>query len=215
MANPPPIPPPPAGFWWRTLACLADILPLMFLASALVGLLAGQSEKAAQQRAESFVNRISEQYIKVSTSGNLREVEKLSAMVKKLEEKDNLDRKALISWYAFQANVSFVTMLIGLSLQEWLLGGRTLGKRIFNLRTVSLPDTHPPGFLSAVARSCIKAVFITLPIFHFENSLVLNIYLILIMLLGIVNFHVPLFRRDKRAWHDLWTRTQVVDNKLP
>jgi uncharacterized RDD family membrane protein YckC len=24
---------------------------------------------------------------------------------------------------------------------------------------------------------------------------------------------VPLFRRDKRAWHDLWTRTQVVDGK--
>ena len=196
------------------MACLADILPLMFLGSALAGLLAGQSEKAAQLRAESLVSSFYEQYAKVGTSGNLRELEKLSVMVKKLEEKDNLDLKALTTWYAFQANISFVTMLIGLSLQEWLLGGRTLGKRIFNLRTISLPDTNPPGVLSALARSSIKAAFITLPIFHFENPLVLNIYLFLIILLGIVNFHVPLFRRDKRAWHDLWTRTQVVDNKL-
>jgi uncharacterized RDD family membrane protein YckC len=91
-------------------------------------------------------------------------------------------------------------MLLALALQEWLLDGRTLGKRIFSLRTIALPEAEPPGFLPALLRSAWKAAFFSLPNPFF-------------MVLGIVNFHVPLFRRDKRTWHDLWTRTQVVDAK--
>jgi uncharacterized RDD family membrane protein YckC len=91
-------------------------------------------------------------------------------------------------------------MLLALALQEWLLAGRTLGKRIFRLRTIGLPEAEPAGFLRSLLRSAWKAAFFTLPNPFF-------------MLLGIVNFHVPLFRRDKRAWHDRWTRTQVVEDR--
>jgi hypothetical protein len=49
------------------------------------------------------------------------------------------------------------------------------------------PEAEKPGFLRALLRSAWKAAFFTLPNPFF-------------MLLGIVNFHVPLFRRDKRAW---------------
>ena len=86
-------------------------------------------------------------------------------------------------------------------MQEWQLKGRTLGKLIFNLRTIQLPEAEAPGFMSSLLRSAWKAAFFALPNPFF-------------MILGIVNFHVPLFRRDKRAWHDLWSRSQVVDNKL-
>ena len=202
MANPPPIPPPPAGYWWRTLACLADIVPLMFLGWALAGLLAGPDELAARQKADAWSHRFADQYAKAITSGNPRDLDALKAMTTKLLAKDNPDLEAFSVWYAFQGNVSFVTMLLALALQEWLLAGQTLGKRIFNLRTIGLPDAESPGFLASLLRSAWKAAFFTLPNPFF-------------MLLGIVNFHVPLFRRDKRAWHDLWTRTQVVDNKLP
>jgi len=201
VANPPPIPPPPAGYWWRTFACLADILPLMFLGWALAGLLAGPDELAARQKADAWTRRFSEQYIKAIKSGSQRDQQALTTMTTKLLEDKSPDGEAFLTWYSFQGNVSFVTMLLALALQEWLLAGRTLGKRIFNLRTIGLPDAEPPGFLASLLRSAWKAAFFTLPNPFF-------------MLLGIVNFHMPLFRRDKRAWHDLWTRTQVVDNKL-
>lgn len=202
MANPPPIPPPAAGYWWRTFACLADIIPLMFLGWALAGLLAGPEELAARQKADAWTHRFAAQYAKAMTSGNPRDLDTLKAMTTQLAQEKSPDGEAFLTWYSFQGNVSFVTMLLALALQEWLLAGRTLGKRIFNLRTIGLPEAAPPGFLSALLRSAWKAAFFTLP--H-----------PLFMLLGIVNFHVPLFRRDKRTWHDLWTRTQVVDEKSP
>ena len=173
----------------------------MFLGWALAGILAGPDELAARQKADAWTQRYTEQYLKVLKSGKPSELQALSTMTKKLVDKKSPDAEAFLTWYSFQGNVSFVTMLLALALQEWLLAGRTLGKRIFNLRTIGLPDAEPPGFLAALLRSAWKAAFFTLP-----NPL--------FMLLGIINFHVPLFRRDKRAWHDLWTRTQVVDNKL-
>jgi hypothetical protein len=178
-----------------------DIVPLMFLGWALAGLLAGPDEIAARQKTDAWTHRFTDQYVKAITSGDPRDLESLRGMTTKLTEKDNPDLEAFSVWYSFQGNVSFVTMLLALAAQEWLLAGRTLGKRIFNLRTIGLPDAEPPGFLAALLRSAWKAAFFTLPNPFF-------------MLLGIVNFHVPLFRRDKRAWHDLWTRTQVVDGKV-
>jgi len=169
----------------------------MILGWALAGLLAGPEELTARQQADDWTQRFAEQCMKAIKTGSPRDLDRVWDMV--LKPKD-ADLEAFRTWYAFQGNVSFVTMLIALALQEWLLAGRTLGKRIFNLRTIGLPDTEPPGFLPALIRSAWKAAFFALP----------NPFFIL---LGIVNFHVPLFRRDKRAWHDLWTRTQVVDNK--
>ena len=174
----------------------------MFLGWALAGLLAGPDELAARQKADAWTQRFADQYGKALKSGRPNDLQALSTMTDKLLEEKSPDGEAFLTWYSFQGNVSFVTMLLALALQEWLLSGRTIGKRIFNLRTISLPDAEPPGFLPSLLRSAWKAAFFTLP-----NPL--------FMLLGIVNFHVPLFRRDKRAWHDLWTRTQVVDNKLP
>jgi uncharacterized RDD family membrane protein YckC len=202
VANPPPIPPPPAGYWWRTFACLADIIPLLILGWALAGLLAGPEELAARQQADAWTHRFADQYGKAIRSGNPRDLDSLKAMTAKLSEDNNPDLQAFHTWYSFQGNVSFVTMLLALALQEWLLAGRTLGKRIFRLRSIGLPEAEEPGFLRSLLRSAWKAAFFTLP-----NPL--------FMLLGIVNFHVPLFRRDKRAWHDRWTRTQVVEDRGP
>jgi len=197
VANPPPIPPPPAGYWWRSLACLADIIPLMMLGWALAGLLASPEQIAARQQADDWTKRFTEQYVKAIKTGSPRELDRFTDMALKPK---TADLEAFRIWYSFQGYVSFFTMLLALALQEWLLAGRTLGKSIFNLRTIGLPDAEPPGLLPALLRSAWKAAFFALP-----NPL--------FMLLGIVNFHVPLFRRDKRAWHDLWTRTQVVDGK--
>jgi hypothetical protein len=178
------------------LACLADIIPLLILGWALAGLLAGPEELAARQQADDWTRRVTAQYVKAIRSGAPRDLETLKSMA--LHPKE-ADVQAFTTWYSFQGNVSFVAMLLALALQEWLLAGRTLGKRIFRLRTIGLPEAEQPGFLRALLRSAWKAAFFTLPNPFF-------------MLLGIVNFHVPLFRRDKRAWHDRWTGTQVVED---
>ena len=197
MANPPPIPPPPAGFWWRTLACLADIVPLMILGWALAGLLAGPDELAARKQTEAWTQRMADQYLRAFTSHNTRDQQALFDMV--LHPKKE-DLEAAETWINFQGMMVFMTMLGALTIQEWSLKGRTLGKRIFNLRTIQLPSAEPPSLLSALLRSAWKSAFFALPNPFF-------------MILGIINFHVPLFRRDKRAWHDLWSRSQVVDAK--
>ena len=179
------------------MACLADIIPLMMLGWALAGLLASPEQIAARRQADDWTKRFTEQYVKAIKTGSPRELDRFTDMALKPK---TADLEAFRIWYSFQGYVSFFTMLLALALQEWLLAGRTLGKSIFNLRTIGLPDAEPPGLLPALLRSAWKAAFFALP-----NPL--------FMLLGIVNFHVPLFRRDKRAWHDLWTRTQVVDGK--
>ena len=179
------------------MACLADIIPLMILGWALAGLMAGPEELAARQQADDWTQRFTEQYVKAIKSGSPRDLDRVWDMALKPKE---ADLEAFTTWYSFQGNVSFVTMLLALALQEWLLAGRTLGKSIFRLRTIGLPEAESPGFLRALLRSAWKAAFFTLPNPFF-------------MLLGIVNFHVPLFRRDKRAWHDRWTRTQVVEDR--
>ena len=195
--RPPPLPPVPAVLWWRTFACLGDIIPLLSLGWALAGLLAGPEELAARQQADDWTQRFTAQYVKAIKSGAPRDLEAVKGMALNPKE---ADVQAFTTWYSFQGNVSFVTMLLALALQEWLLAGRTLGKRIFRLRTIGLPEAEEPGFLRSLLRSAWKAAFFTLPNPFF-------------MLLGIVNFHVPLFRRDKRAWHDRWTRTQVVEDR--
>jgi hypothetical protein len=169
----------------------------MFLGWALAGLLAGPEELAARQQADEWTQRFTGQYVKALKTGSERDLQLFKDMALKPKE---ADLQAFTTWYSFQGNVSFVTMLLALALQEWLLAGRTLGKSIFRLRTIGLPEAEPPGFLRALLRSAWKAAFFTLPNPFF-------------MLLGIVNFHVPLFRRDKRAWHDRWTRTQVVEDR--
>ncbi len=141
---------------------------------------------------------MADQYMRALKSGNSRDLQAVIDMV--LHPKE-ADLKAAEIWINFQGTVTFFTLLILLTLQEWQLKGRTLGKLIFNLRTIQLPEAEAPGFMSSLLRSAWKAAFFALPNPFF-------------MILGIVNFHVPLFRRDKRAWHDLWSRSQVVDNKL-
>ena len=91
-------------------------------------------------------------------------------------------------------------MWVALMLQEAFWQGQTIGKKIFNLRAVDFYTQKPPGILSCILRSAWKSSFITL-----ANPFT--------AILGIINFHVPLFRKDRRAWHDMFTRTYVIDNK--
>lgn len=196
MANPPPIPPPPAGFWWRTLACLADIVPLMILGWLLAGWIASPEVLTAQRTTDAWVRRFMDQYALAIQHPSPHQNQVLMDMARNPKQ---ADLEAMATWVSHLGVTTFYTMLLALTLQEWLMAGATLGKRMLNLRVIDVRTATAPGFLDCMMRSACKAACFALP-----NRL--------ITLVGIVNFHVPLFRKDRRAWHDLWTKTQVVDD---
>ncbi len=195
--KPPPLPLPPAGFGWRTLACLADIIPLIILGVFLGGYFANTEQLEAKQRVDDFQKRLEQQYIKTLSNPSEREQ---TALRKMIMQPDTQDVTAVQTWYTHQGVVCFFVLLVGLALQEIVASGQTIGKRIFNLRTVDFYTQQSPGMMSCFLRSAWKAAFLAL-----VNPLIL--------ILGIINFHIPLFRRDRRAWHDMLTRTYVVDDK--
>lgn len=195
VANPPPIPPPPAGYWWRSLACLADIIPLMFLGWLLAGWLAGPEEITARKTADAWAHRMLEQYTLTIRHPTPQNNQTLMDMAQNPRASD---LEAVATWMAHLGVTTFYTMLLALTLQEWLMRGTTLGKRMLNLRTIDVRTAAAPGFLDCMMRSACKSACFALP-----NPL--------ITLVGIINFHIPLFRHDRRTWHDLWTKTQVVD----
>lgn len=195
--KPPPVTLPPAGFWWRTLAMLADYIPLFVLGLFLAGQFASEETLVAREKSDQYQARLMELYEQALTSPSSRAQQTLvNAILHPAEE----DIQAYVDWHVFQGEICFLIMLWGLFLQEWLGQGQTLGKRIFNLRTVDYFTQAAPGPMACLLRSFWKASFITL-------------YNPITIVIGIINFHVPLFRHDRRAWHDMLTRTYVTDTK--
>jgi uncharacterized RDD family membrane protein YckC len=92
-----------------------------------------------------------------------------------------------------------LTVWSGFFLGDMVLGGRSLGKRVFRLRVV--PHDRPGGLRlsEGLMRSGLKTLTI-LP----------NPLLPLLLL----NYLVPVFSRERRAGHDLLCRTLVIAEPL-
>jgi len=188
--SPPPLPVRPAAFWWRSLAFLADALPLGVLAQVLAERTADEAALAGRLAMEGWVQRLADAYVRVAQGAK---PEVLSQLL--------VDMPASVGdWFAHLAIVSLLTFTVVLGLQEALLGGRTLGKMMVNLRVIDVRTGEAPGAAGCLLRSAWKAMFLWFP------SPVIG-------LLALVNFHLPLFRKDNRAIHDLTTFTQVIDGR--
>jgi uncharacterized RDD family membrane protein YckC len=193
---PPPLPAVPAGLWWRSFAALADVVPLLVLSWWLAQRLAGPEELAARDAVGAFYDQLQKLSLQSQHTGSTAALWDLTL------HPPEATLLAFATWSGFLGTTALCVVGGALTMQEWLGGGRTLGKRIFGLRTIDIGTGDGPGFLPAMLRSAWKAAFLCLP-----NPL--------FSLLGIINAHVPLFRKDRRAWHDLWTRTQVVEDTGP
>lgn len=82
-------------------------------------------------------------------------------------------------------------------LGECFFRGTSLGKATFGLKAVSMRESAPPTFLAALMRSILKGLA-TLALFP------------PLLPIGLVYFVVPFFNRDRRALHDLLSRTLTV-----
>lgn len=188
--SPPPIPQRPAGFWWRTLAFLADALPLAVLAQVLADRTATGDATAGRQAFDTLVRQFFDLYARVLRGADPDLLRQL------LEAAPG----SIGDWLAHVGVVFMLTFTSVLGLQEALLGGRTLGKMMVSLRVIDVRTGEPPAATGCILRSAWKAILLWFP-----NPV--------IGLLALVNFHVPLFRRDRRAFHDLATFTQVIDGR--
>lgn len=189
--SPPPIPVRPAAFWWRSLAFLADAIPLGVLAQVFAERLADATALAGKAAWEGWLRQFIELYTKVLKGADPEIV---------LGFLRTAPPEAIGDWFSHVGVVFMLTFTIVLGLQEVLLGGRTLGKMMVNLRVIDVRTGAAPGVTGCLLRSAWKAMFLWFP------SPVLG-------LLALVNFHLPLFRKDSRAIHDLTTFTQVVDGR--
>ncbi len=188
--SPPPIPARPAGFGWRTLAFLLDILPLTLLAQHLAGVTAGAEALRGRADLESWLDRVLRAYAEGLAGAGLDPV-KVALGAAPATGGD---------WVVHAGFVGAATFALALGLQEAAFGGRTLGKAVVSLRVVDVRTGRPPSAAGCLLRSAWKGMFLCLPS-------------ILVNLVGLISFHLPLFRRDGRALHDLATFTQVVDGR--
>jgi uncharacterized RDD family membrane protein YckC len=77
---------------------------------------------------------------------------------------------------------------------EWLMGGATLGKRIFRLHAAKFDLSYAPNAFESLLRGGIKAIsLIWIPI-------------------GAINFIIMIVNPRNRAGHDLLARTWVVND---
>lgn len=188
--SPPPIPARPAGFGWRTLAFLLDLIPLTLLAQHLAGATAGEQALRGRADLEAWVERLVKAYADGLSGAGLDPV-KVALQAAPATGGD---------WIAHAGFVGVATFALALGLQEAALGGRTLGKAVVSLRVIDVRTGLPPNPAGCLLRGAWKGMFLCLP------SLLVN-------LVGLVGFHLPLFRKDGRALHDLATFTQVVDGR--
>lgn len=191
--SPPPLPRRPAGFGWRTLAFVLDIIPLSFLAAFLAERFADAEARAGRVALEQWVSELVEAYTAALRNAQPQAVETLSALALKVPETAAL-------WIIHLGITFTLTFALGWALQEIFMAGRTAGKAVVNLRVIDVRTGEPPAVFSCLLRGAWKGIFCCFP-----NPLV--------SIVGLVSFHLPLFRKDGRSLHDLATFTQVVDSQ--
>lgn len=191
--SPPPLPRRPAGFGWRTLAFVLDIIPLSFLAAFLADRFADAEARAGRLALEQWVSELIAAYSQALSNAQPAALEALSALALKVPETAAL--------WIIHLGISFtLTFALGWGLQEIFMGGRTAGKAVVNLRVIDVRTGEPPTVMGCLLRGAWKGIFCCFP-----NPLV--------SVVGLVSFHLPLFRKDGRSLHDLATFTQVIDSQ--
>jgi uncharacterized RDD family membrane protein YckC len=119
------------------------------------------------------------------------------------EVRDQSFRKSMEAQYAFQlqhervfADTQFlmvVLMWLYFALSELILGGSTLGKKVFKLQAVDVKTLKNPLGRTILIRNFVKVVSLTV-----------------LSPLLLVNFIIPFFNRSRLTGHDMLAGTMVT-----
>ena len=125
-------------------------------------------------------------------------IQSMSESLQALVEKNPEAKKLLVSMQL----TTFFGLVFYFTFSELLMGGCTLGKKVFNLRTAYKDSPRNPPVGSMLLRSTVKT-FCSMSFGH----------PILFILTG--NFLIAFLSKGRRTGHDLITHTSVVPGFLP
>ena len=179
---------PPANIMLRSIAFLLDMFLIIFITLTILGALYPEGMEVFKNHSQQISNSNSE----------TPDFETITNNLEKLAE----DNPQFYNLMMMSQPLTFFLLLIYFTLSEVLLGGSTLGKKIFNLRTAYRDSPRIPPLGQLFVRSSVKTI----------AALSLG-HPVLFILVG--NFMIAFFRKDRRAGHDLLTRTSVVPGFLP
>ena len=181
--EPPIIEFPPANIWMRIAAYGMDMLLILAILWAI-----GNAIPAA---ATAFLEQMQGQKIP------LEELFKLS--------QEFVEKNPNAATYLMMAStLSLLTPFLYFALSEILLGGCTLGKKTFNLRTAYRNSPRLPPIGVQAIRSMVKSI---------ASFALISQNPLLIIFFG--NFLIAFYHPSRRAGHDLISRTNVVPGYLP
>lgn len=203
-SQPPPLPAPiavelqlphPAPLFWRIAAYLID---WSIATVAVLLLLRWTIPNEHPTALADLRNWISETYHGYMALFNSPHSPPSSSTIQAFAEKTSQIPQTVQDLLAYVAMVQTLFFWAFFTLTEYFTDGASLGKRICNLRVASVNGFGRPGFFDTFFRSGWKAIFFC------SSSLPL-------LLIGIIDAHIPLFNKRRRSWHDIFSRTEVVD----
>ena len=169
---------PPASMLNRTAAFTLDVLLVIILVFSFV-----------EPNLNEIIELANSFYEQASESSHLKKTNT------QLEENNST-----LLWLVFSS--SPLPLLFYFTMAEILLGGTTLGKKVFNLRTAYRDSPRIPPVGQTFIRSLLKTI-----------SFISVGSIILFFLVG--NYIIAFFRKDRRTLHDILTKTSVVPGFLP
>ena len=181
--EPPIIEFPPANIWMRIAAYGMDMLLILAILWAI-----GNTIPAA---ATAFLEQMQGQKIPFG------EVFMLSQEF--VEKNPNAATHLMMA-----STLSLLTPFLYFALSEILLGGCTLGKKTFNLRTAYRNSPRLPPIGAQAIRSMVKSI---------ASFALISQNPLLFIFFG--NFLIAFYHPGRRAGHDLISRTNVVPGYLP
>jgi uncharacterized RDD family membrane protein YckC len=188
--------PAPAPFFWRALAYILDWLLASVVFLALLNWVVLPNFGDGIAAFEGWLTTFWHDYQQIF----LRPSNEIWASYNALMEKTAAALPAAVT--EMLAQIGLIQVLYFWAYfftTEYFSHGYSFGKKIFHLRTASTWDMGAPGLFDSLVRAAWKAAFFCSP------SLVL-------LLIGVIDAHIPLFNAHRRSWHDMLSHTVVVDD---
>ena len=181
--EPPIIEFPPANIWMRISAYGMDMLLILAILWAI--------GNTIPTTATAFLEQIQEQKIPFEEVLNLSQ--------------EFVEKNLNAAIHLMMASTLFlITPFLYFALSEILLGGCTLGKKTFNLRTAYRNSPRLPPIGAQAIRSLVKSI---------ASFALISQNPFMIIFLG--NFLIAFYHPERKAGHDLISRTNVVPGYLP